>query len=175
MNDKNKFIRNEFLTLSLLGALARSNTYLKNTPENVRQNLRETMRTKLDKLARQYEVQISGEVHLTNIEEFANEMSTEFSQYLNNGRFRIGIAQKAINLFLKYLWCADIIPQPPHCPFDGIIISRLPGCEDVKWSKIDKIEEYKRLVVATKQKAKDKSLAVWELIEWNSKSAEEID
>lgn len=152
----------------MLGALARSNTYLENTPDNIKQDLHKAMKTKIDKLARQYEVQISEDVHLSNIGEFSNEISSDYSHYLQNGRFRIGIAQKAINLFLKYLWCADIIPEPPHCPFDAIIIRTLPGCEHVKWTNIDKIEDYKRLIVIAKQKAKGESLAVWELKEWNA-------
>jgi hypothetical protein len=46
--------------------------------------------------------------------------------------FRVGTAQKALNLYLKYLWCLGEIKTPPHCPFDRGIIQMLPVSERVK-------------------------------------------
>lgn len=46
--------------------------------------------------------------------------------------FRIGSAQKALNLYRKYLWCLGYIPFPPHCPFDATIIDQLPVCQKIK-------------------------------------------
>jgi hypothetical protein len=49
---------------------------------------------------------------------------------------RIGLAQKALNLYLKYLWCLGEIHEPPHCPLDSIVLGQVPGCKDVRWTLI---------------------------------------
>lgn len=164
---RNRFLRNEFLTLSLFGALQRSNTYQKNTPDKTRNDLRKALRKKLNELATRYEVLVTEEEHISNIDELARELSSGFSHCLKGGRFRIGIAQKALNLYLKYLWCIDVIPVPPHCPFDSIVIQHLPGCDDISWTNLDEVEAYKRLVAVAKQQAGGKSLSEWELEMWN--------
>lgn len=166
-NHRNRFLRNEFLTMSLLGALGRSNTYLENTPDKTRSGFRKALRKKLDELARRYEVLVTEEEHIANIEELVSELSSGFSDCLKGGRFRIGIAQKALNLYLKYLWCVDIIPAPPHCPFDSNVIKRLPDCDDISWTGLDEVEDYKRLVEAAKRQTGEKLLPEWELEIWN--------
>jgi hypothetical protein len=85
---------------------------------------------------------------------------------LKNGRFRIGIAQKALNLYLKYLWCVGLIPMPPHCPFDSSIIGHLPECMNFNWTAIDSIDDYQKLVNSARKKADDKPIAEWELELW---------
>ncbi len=62
-------------------------------------------------------------------------MTTEFKDILFGNGFRVGIAQKALNLYLKYLWCLGKITEPPHCPFDSIIISEIK-C-NIKWTEMD--------------------------------------
>ena len=82
-------------------------------------------------------------------------------------RIRIGSAQKALNLFLKYLWCIGEAPEPPHCPFDFQIISKLPPAVRCNWTELDSIETYRALVAAAKTAAAGQSLAEWELAEYN--------
>jgi hypothetical protein len=88
-------------------------------------------------------------------------------------RFRIGSAQKALNLYLKYLWCLGLIARPPHCPFDYRILAKLPTC-NVKWTQLDSIVKYKEIVGEAEQLAKGKrlSLADWELEEWQRSQPE---
>src|SRR5208282_1517190 len=89
-------------------------------------------------------------------------------------QFPIGRAQKALNLFLKYLWCIGEICEPPHCPFDSVIIAKLPKGTCPSWTKLDRIGDYRNLVEAakkfvaeTKDPADDSSLATWELRKYN--------
>lgn len=86
---------------------------------------RRALRTKLGDLASRYKHPVDDATHANNICEVADAMTAEFASCLRGGRFRIGIAQKCLNLYLKYLWCVGEILTPPHCPFDATMIARL--------------------------------------------------
>jgi hypothetical protein len=161
---KEKFLRNEFLTMSVLGALGRSRTYSESASEKDKSRLRDALRKSLEEMARDYISSVNEEKHLSNIASLSDYLTSHFHRCLRNKRFRIGIAQKALNLYLKYLWCEGLIPLPPHCPFDSRVISRIPGC-NFKFTSIDSIDDYLKLVKAARQKAKSnkKSLPEWEL------------
>jgi len=105
---------------------------------------------------------------LKNIEKFAEEITSEFGDILEGDVFRIGIAQKILNLYLKYLWVAGEIKTPPHFPVDRIMINHC-GFNNINWTAIDNIEEYKKIINRARQIAGDKPLAVWELEVWNEK------
>lgn len=152
--------------MSVLGALGRSNTYSKSTSEEDKNAFRNALREKLREIGDQYTSSISEERHISNIKKIADDLTLNFYHCLKNGRFRIGIAQKALNLYLKYLWCVGFIPTPPHCPFDSIIIGHLPECEDLNWTAIDSIDDYQKLVNAARKKADRKPIAKWELEIW---------
>lgn len=167
MEKRHEFLRGEFLTSSVLGAMQHSGTYLKGVDEGSRRAFGRALRKILSGLSEQYAKPVSEDVHLRNITYLSDALSKAFADILTNGRFRIGIAQKALNLYLKYLWCAGYIgPVPPHCPFDSIIIRKLPGCERITWTSIDSINEYSRLVSKAKRIADGRSLAEWELEIW---------
>jgi hypothetical protein len=163
---KERFLKNEFLTMSVLGALGRSNTYSKSTSEKDKNSFRNALRKKLEEIGETYVSPISEETHCSNIKKIADDITALFSYCLKNGRFRIGIAQKALNLYLKFLWCVGLIPMPPHCPFDSIIIRYLPECNDLNWTATDSIYDYQRLVDAARKKAYGKPIAKWELEIW---------
>ena len=88
---------------------------------------------------------------------------------MHNDRFRIGIAQKLINLHLKYLWCSGVIQEPPHCPIDGIIrdVAKL----NYDWIISDNIEEYKEAIESLNKisQRKHETLAQWELREFRQR------
>lgn len=165
-NSKEAFLKNEFLTMSVIGALGRSNTYPKSASEQDKNVFRIALREKLREIGDKYVSPISEEKHLQNIKKIAEDLTSNFSHCLENGRFRIGIAQKALNLYLKYLWCVGLIPMPPHCPFDSIIIGHLPECKNFNWTVIDSIDDYQKLVNSARKKADDKPIAEWELEIW---------
>lgn len=78
------------------------------------------------------------------------------------------MAQKSLNLYLKYLWCLSEVPMPPHCTVDGIVL-RAAGVHG-SWTKCDSIEEYKRWIGELKKHAKKHAgtdkLAEWEILVW---------
>ncbi len=67
-------------------------------------------------------------------------------------------------MHLKYMWCLGRIPDPPHRPFDWLIIERIDLPETIAWTKLDDQEENKSLVNAAKEKGKDRRLCQWELL-----------
>jgi len=104
---------------------------------------------------------ITEATHVQFIDSVADRLSATLTSTLHQSRFRIGVAQKMINLHLKYLWVAGIIQEPLHCPIDGII----RDCAGIQydWTRSDSIEEYKSGIAALKAVAGTESLSQWEL------------
>jgi len=165
---KKRFLDNAFLSLAVLYTLQRCKTYREDAKQAARDQFRAALKQQLAELSQQYTVAVDKETHIRNIEFLANSLSEKFAHVLHDGRFRIGSAQKALNLYLKYLWCAEQIEMPPHCPFDSAIIGELPDCSDIKWTTLDSIEDYRRLAEAARVQAAGVSLAQWELETYNS-------
>ncbi|WP_010662689.1 hypothetical protein [Marinilabilia salmonicolor] len=115
---------------------------------------------------------INEEKHLQQIIKMSDRISELYQKFLFQNRFRIGISQKIINLFLKYMWAADEIPEPCHCPVDGIVKShiknQLINCNLPDWSKLDDINDYKQYIDCIREIAKrdNLSIAQWELFNW---------
>lgn len=111
-------------------------------------------------------------VHLLKIQELAENITKQFKAILHEGRFRIGISQKIINLFLKYMWSMNEIQEPCHCPMDGIVKSQIQknlyNVSLVDWTRLDSIQDYNDYVNAVKQIAEKEnmSIAQWEFLNW---------
>lgn len=169
-----EFVNRELIATSVNSAFQRANVYAdpQGYADPRRNDLREELAKKLKGVARQYENGLSSDLHTKNIKMIADELTAEFKRLLRHGRFRIGVAQKALNLYLKYLWCLGKIPTPPHCPFDSRIIAKLPlthAQKKLKWTELDSLEDYQALVDAGMRKISEtayKSLSDWELDEW---------
>ena len=106
--------------------------------------------------------------HIAAIESISTELSRQFASILCDGCLRIGIAQKAFNLYLKYMWCLDPTwPVPPHCPIDGLIL-HAAGVSGA-WTSMNSLAIYSEWISALRihaKKAGYSSLAEWELDEW---------
>jgi len=107
--------------------------------------------------------------HLKSISLLADWMSSDHGKVLAGGRLRIGIAQKALNLFLKTLWCLDSnFANPPHCPVDGIILKEAGIWGS--WTQLDSIDIYSEWISVIRRRAKSvgyDSICEWELATWN--------
>jgi hypothetical protein len=115
---------------------------------------------------------ITEEVHLAKIQELADRLTAQFKPVLHQGRFRIGISQKIINLFLKYMWSMGEIPEPCHCPMDGIVKSKIKiefgRTALTDWTQLDDITEYIDYVETIRNIAEKEnmSIAEWEFHNW---------
>src|SRR5438552_12291460 len=120
--EKHKFLHDELFSLTLMATVQRGKIYTEGTTEAQRLPLQNELRQILEDIAKLYEQVVSEDAHCSNISTLADGLSRSHATVLKDRRFRIGSAQKALNLFLKYLWCIGKIPTPPHCPFDFQVI-----------------------------------------------------
>ena len=154
---------------SLVASFQRNPTYKSNVQHSDREELRGALRKKLLSMQSLYSYPVSDELHIRNIVEISDSLTTEFGYVLEGGRFRIGTAQKALNLFAKFLWCLnDNWPTPPHCPLDRRILqlASIYG----SWTKLDCIKVYKKWINRLRNHAhimNFASIAEWELNAWN--------
>ena len=65
----------------------------------------------------------------------------------------------------KYYWCADWISEPPHLPIDSINLKKIK-INNISWTRLDNVDEYKELIEDFKQRTKSTSLSLWELKNW---------
>lgn len=163
---KERYITYELGLLSLQAAkgtrAGKGLIYAKGVKPHQREPAKREVRSVLEDIKKRYLAgDISEENHITYIEQTASHLSNSIGKYLDNGRFRIGISQKLVNLHLKYLWAARLIPEPPHCPIDSII------CKEAKidytWTTSDCVKQYREAIADLKIVAEPASLSVWEL------------
>jgi hypothetical protein len=112
-----------------------------------------------------------GQKGATKGPQMGHDYWTLIAPFLNGGTLFFGVAQKALNLYLKYLWCWDPNFIPPHCPFDDKIIKALgalPVGVDTKWTTSNSVPSYRAWVAAARTIAgTNQSLAEWELEVWS--------
>lgn len=126
---------------TIQGAFQRVGTvYPKHWNDDERIKFRFELRNKLDELAENYSTKdTSTDEHLKNLDYLTRCLE---KWGLQNHSF--GIAQKLLNLYLKYLWCIGDIHTPPHCPIDSRIlaevskIQKVPKISSIPWSKMDR-------------------------------------
>lgn len=165
----NGFARGAFLFLAVRAAHQHNLTWAKDARGLDRRSARDYLYGLLKELADGYhEGGIQDDDHLANIQTLADSMTVNHAKVLDRGRYRIGTAQKTLNLYLKYLWCAGWISEPPHCPFDNQVVSKLPDVPNKwrTWTTVDDTNAYQHWVSEARQVAGDISLAVWELGIW---------
>jgi hypothetical protein len=160
---KRAFLHREFFDLTLKATIQRARIYSHDATAHGRLSLHSTLRHVLESAARAYVHPVAETDHLRNIAQVADRTSADCMGALRGERFRIGPAQKALNLFLKYLWCAGWIPTPPHCPLDSLIISQFPASQRCNWTDLDSLGAYEKLVASARRLAGAQHLADWEL------------
>ena len=173
-----RFLEREALTLTVFGALGHNPTYRKSATDDDKHNFRKALRKHLKRQLEEYRTGLVDErQHVVNVEALSSELSGTHHKILIDGEFRVGSAQKALNLYLKYSWALRIIPEPPHCPIDSIVLKKIEKCpssarcqicRNITWTKIRTIEEYLHFVDKAKAMAhaQGQSLACWELEAW---------
>lgn len=157
------FLARALLGTSLIATIQRGKLYRKGSSDAARKDFRNALRRALEALVPQYKKSVSHRKHCANIKKLADKLSVSHNKVLNGGRFRIGSAQKVLNLYLKFLWCLGQIPRPPHCPFDAVVLSRIPASRTVKWTRLDNMLDYQQIVANARLEAEKASLADWEL------------
>ena len=169
---KQWFINDELFSLSLQATLQHSKTYKKGVSNKNKLEFQRDLKRRLENYSRKYSNPVSENQHIENIEMLAKEVSSAFADCLYRNIFRIGSAQKALNLYLKYLWTIGRIKMPPHCQVDSVVINLLPPSKRRQWTRMNKIQEYRELIAALKEEANGEDLALWELRNYNKNRIE---
>ena len=153
---------------SLRAALQRNKTYMSGTPQNNREAFRRAWAALVTAATTRYSQPVTDEAHCHTISQIASFLTRTFGSILIGGRLRFGTSQKAFNLYLKFLWRLGVIPPPPHCPVDGVVlrIANLAG----SWTQSDSETEYLKWIAGLRKLAAQATLAGWEYAQWNRKS-----
>ncbi|MEP6262475.1 MAG: hypothetical protein ABJ092_12920 [Gillisia sp.] len=175
---KAEFLNNEIWILTFGGGFQRANIYKeKKVTTEVRKKFRQALRDQIEKLVEdQYHKTVTEEKHLENIHSLVF-----FSRNTKFGvapiEINFGVAQKLLNLYLKYSWCIGKLKKVPvHFPVDRLIQGKLneeakdSGIPKIKlkaWTQFEDEEDYQKVIeFAETVRAKnypDKSLAEMEL------------
>ncbi len=127
LDKQKKFLKNEIWMLSIGAAFQRSNIYsthpsITNTKKK---ELRHLLKNKADQLSKLYvDRKVDQTSHIRNIQQIADVVKN----FKVNGKpieMNFGIAQKLLNLYLKYQWCLGWMEMPPHFPVDRLIQIKL--------------------------------------------------
>ena len=122
-----------------------------------------------DNLIPQYYAGCTEEQHYYNIERLINYANDVDPGILKTVGYKYGVAQKLLNLALKYYWCLGLINDPPHCPVDRIIISKTKHSGIINWTQITEKSEYQKVIEEIKVLAGKSQLSIpaWELTIFN--------
>jgi hypothetical protein len=105
---------------------------------------------------------INEDQHYKNIDDLIAYANRFGEGVLGQLGYKYGVAQKLLNLALKYHWCLGVIAEPPHCPVDRIVINKT-NYKGRSWTKIEQRSEYRTIIEDIKRLAGRESLAEWEL------------
>jgi|25_taG_2_1085351.scaffolds.fasta_scaffold00179_4 hypothetical protein len=175
---KDEFLNNEIWVLTFGGGFQRANVY-KNleVSQDVRKEFRNGLRIHIEKLVEeQYHQTVSEKAHIANIRSIEDySKTTQFGGVCIPINF--GVAQKLLNLYLKYSWCSGRINSVPvHFPVDRLIQIKLnkeahkTGLKLFKlkpWTQFEDKEDYNDVIEFAKEvrdkKFSGKTLAEMEL------------
>lgn len=170
---REKVIGGMVIRLTFDGGFQRSKIYRPNVSDAKRKEFRAYLISELPKILLniQRRKRYNDGDHCKMIKKFSSNVTNRFDKILYKRKFRIGNAQKFLNLYWKVAWLSKQTSiKPIHCPFDSIIMRRLPKNVRIPWTQFDTIEEYKILVEAAKETAgTNRAIADWEMeIYWNA-------
>jgi len=164
---KTEFIQKEIWMLTYNASFQRAKIYKENAGEEEKKNLRTKLRFEIEnEILSDYNNDVSDEKHLENINKIKRS-SENFSEILNNGSFSFGVAQKMLNLYLKYQWCLGRIKSiPPHFPVDRQIQEALKIPNIISWTTEMNENDYMNVINIARNRLKEynkKNIAELEL------------
>ena len=167
MDQKQQYLCRELEILAWNASVQRANVYVPGLAADDPRK-RRFRKQVLEFLARQllpnYGNPMNEAEHRQNIERLGAHASGIDAELLSGGNYRFGVAQKLLNLTLKYHWCLGVVVEPPHCPVDRIVLKQTRR-SDMSWTQIDDCGPYLEAIDAIRAVANRESLsiAMWEL------------
>jgi len=169
-DQKDKFIQSQILGMTIQGAFQHIKIYRKDAEKidnDDKAAFRENVRTYLSDFENEYTSRVASNRHIANIERLLAKINGLHTSILKDGGISFGVAQKLLNLYLKYDWCLGRIEEPPHCPIDAMILEAV-GMNKSPWSPWSQMsgEQYNEIIDAIEKTRGGQSIADWELDEW---------
>ena len=97
--EKERFIHSQIIFLSLAAALQRNKVYSDKANDKNKLEFRNTLKQKLNDLGKEYKKEsVNSDKHTNNILVLSSQISKECRDALDGGRFKIGTAQKVLNI-----------------------------------------------------------------------------
>jgi hypothetical protein len=93
-DEKHAFLADGIFSTTLMAVTQRGRLYRKHSSDCSRENFRRALRSRLANLANRYWTSVPEDQHVSHIESLANDLSAECAEALQEGRLRIGSAQK---------------------------------------------------------------------------------
>ncbi|MDA9951947.1 hypothetical protein N9D46_00825 [Chitinophagales bacterium] len=135
---KEDFINKEIWMLTFGASFQRAYAYVDNASNDTKVLFKNNTTVVVENILAQYKTaKVTDGQHLDNIKAVSDN-SKQYSEIFNGGKINFGIAQKMLNLYLKYHWCLGNINEPPHFPVDRIIQQKLN--EHAKLKGLPKLE-----------------------------------
>ena len=170
MDAKLDFIVGELWFMAWSGSVQRAKLYKKglDSSSETTRLFREKIVARLSShVIPQYRnIGVTEEQHYRNIEELIAYANSIDPQVLGQLGYKYGVAQKLLNLALKYQWCLGLISEPPHCPVDRTVIKETKYKDRINWTQIVKRSEYQSVIEDIKRLARNggQSPSMWELM-----------
>lgn len=169
MDDKLEFVINELWILAWAASVQRAKLYVEKTDSG--NSIKATkfrgdvIKFLKESIVSQYVDGCTEERHYKNIEALVVHANKIDPGILGAAGYKYGVAQKLLNLSLKYYWCLGHVNEPPHCPIDRIIISKTKHNGKINWTQITKRSQYEDVIKEVKDLAGRKGLSIpqWEL------------
>jgi len=169
MDNRTKYLERELWILAWNASVQHAAVYKKGLYQTQREQIN-IFRGKIisyikDHLIPEYREEIKESSHCLNIERLIDYAIKVDTGVLGKDGYKYGIAQKLLNLSLKYYWCLGLIAEPPHCPIDMIIIDKTEFKGKINWTQMLTEREYLDIISAIRILAKmgNCSIAQWEL------------
>lgn len=169
MDNKIRYLERELWILAWNASVQHAAIY-KNGAWQTQRDQIDTFKSKVISYIRgsvipRYRDEVTESSHCENIRCLIDYVKVADTGVLGGDGYKYGIAQKLLNLSLKYYWCLGLIAEPPHCPVDKIIIDKTEFRGKVNWTQMLAEKEYIDIISAIRVLAKKEncSIAQWEL------------
>ncbi len=173
MATKKDYIISELWILAWNASVQHASLYRKGAWKDSRDDINEFKNSVISyvsqKLIPKYKKHVDESHHCRNIEDLINYANKVDNGVLGQEGYKYGVAQKLLNLALKYYWCLGEITEPPHCPVDRIVINKTIYRNKINWTQINSRQEYLKVIEAVRSIANSQrcSIAHWELGNYN--------
>ena len=143
---------------------------------NKREEIRNFWKWQLKSFGKKYKTEQTRQTFEKDVEELQKIMNEKYKDEFTRtdlskelAGFRIAQAQKSLSVYLKHLWCQNVIPMPPVCPIDNVILTTIgKKGKDSHWGYINDIKDYKERLNwvedFVKRNKPDFTIAEWELL-----------